>query len=328
MAFVGFNALSGEIVEQIETSKTNPGTATPAQRAWNFTRAVVTDLQKRNHKVVISVGGGDGGVLPCASASDATFVANMVRGLKAVIQKYGFDGVDFDVEHRSGDYVLCAELIAKVIKGLRAYGMSAKKPLLITMAPQMSNINPGQPVISGGTNELVPLISYAGECIDLIMPQMYNSWSGAETIKYAEHYFHTLIQGFSLDHKSERFPVQLSPGQLVPGYPASPRGASSGFLPPVDVAEMIVAFATNSTRLAGAMTWDLGWDEQAGHQFANAMKQLSAPTPPPAPTPRPLPTPAAPTPSPQPAALYKCVDGRCVKRKGGLDKSTCNQLCG
>jgi len=54
------------------------------------------------------------------------------------------------------------------------------------------------------------------------------------------------------------------------------------------------------------------------------------PTPPvptpPVPTP-PVPTPPVPTPSPQPAALYKCLNGKCVKRTGGLDKSTCDQLC-
>jgi chitinase len=274
MAFVGFNDKTGEIVEQIETNHDNPGSATPAQLSWNFTKGVVLDLQKRQHKVVISVGGGDGGVLPCAKASDATFVANMVEGLKAVVNKYGFDGVDFDLEHRNGDYVLCAELVAKVIKGLRSYGMSAKRKLLITMAPQMSNINPGQPIISGGTNELAPLISYAGECIDLVMVQMYNTWSGAETIKYADTYFNQLVEGFSLEHKSQRFPVKLRANQIAPGYPASPRGASSGFLPPSSVAGMVDAFAANKTRFGGVMTWDLGWDEQAGHQFANAMKQL------------------------------------------------------
>ena len=45
--------------------------------------------------------------------------AAAVKGLQAVVKKYGFDGVDFDLEHRNGDYVLCGQLVAKVIKGLR-----------------------------------------------------------------------------------------------------------------------------------------------------------------------------------------------------------------
>jgi hypothetical protein len=39
------------------------------------------------------------------------------------------------------------------------------------MAPQMININPDQPVISGGTNELAPLMRMHR----LIMPQLYKS---------------------------------------------------------------------------------------------------------------------------------------------------------
>lgn len=273
MAFVGFDASTGDVVEQIEVSKVNPGSATPAQRAWNFTKAVVQDLQRRKHTVVISVGGGDGGVLPCASASDERFVLNMVKGLLGVVEKYGFDGVDFDLEHRNGDYVKCGELVAKVMKGLRR---GATRRMLITMAPQMTNVMPEQPLISGGVNELVPLLAYASECIDLVMPQMYNSWAGAETIKYAESYFHTLFTGFALVKGENSFPVKLTPDRVAPGYPASPHGAGSGFLPPSEVAAMIKGFAQNSSmgKVAGAMTWDLGWDEKAGGQFAHAMAGL------------------------------------------------------
>jgi chitinase len=45
------------------------------------------------------VGGGDGGVLPCAKGSNANFVANMIKGLKAVVNKYGFNGIHVDLEH-------------------------------------------------------------------------------------------------------------------------------------------------------------------------------------------------------------------------------------
>ena len=58
--------------------------------------------------------------------------------------QYGFDGVDFDMEHRMGDYIACAQVIAKVIKGLRGHAVNAQKKLMITMAPQVGRLRYGR----------------------------------------------------------------------------------------------------------------------------------------------------------------------------------------
>ena len=62
----------------------------------------------------------------------------------------------------------------------------------------------------------------------------------------------------------------MQPAQVAPGYPASPRGASNGYIDPKLVAGMVEAFERNGTRLGGVMTWDLGWDGQSNHEFAQA----------------------------------------------------------
>jgi hypothetical protein len=59
-------------------------------------------------------------------------------------------------------------------------------------------------------------------------------------------------------------------------------------------------------------------------------KPTPKPVPPtpkkPSPAPaKPTPKPVSPTPKP---ALYKCISSKCVEHADGLDKSTCEQLCG
>ncbi len=49
-------------------------------------------------------------------------------------------------------------------------------------------------------------------------------------------------------------------GKLLLGYPASPSGASSGYLSPSAVVSMVHALAANSTPIAGLMTWSIGCD--------------------------------------------------------------------
>jgi hypothetical protein len=49
-------------------------------------------------------------------------------------------------------------------------------------------------------------------------------------------------------------------GKLLLGYPASPSGASSGYLSPSAVVNMVHALAANSTPIAGLMTWSIGCD--------------------------------------------------------------------
>ena len=97
------------------------------------------------------------------------FAAALASGLVSYIQKYGFDGVDFDIEHRTGDYVACAHTVTDVIRALRSKVPSLK----ITMAPQMTNLYPDYASVSAGFNELAPLVNMSS--FDWLQPQMYNT---------------------------------------------------------------------------------------------------------------------------------------------------------
>ena len=248
IAFVGWNA-DGSIVNQFDYKPKN----------FTLTKATVAALQAEGRKVLISIGGGAGGII--SGTEPAGFADKMSSGLVAYCKEYGFDGVDFDIEHRSGDLTKCAAIVHDVMQGLKTKMPSLK----ISMAPQMTNLDPNVGLVSAGFNELAPLVATSLDLIDWIQPQMYNSWAGVETLDYAKKY----VAGLQKGYKVAGFTVPPIPAsKLVLGYPASPKGAGSGYIAPCKVVAMLKEL---SPPITGLMTWSIGWDEQAGWKFADCV---------------------------------------------------------
>ena len=257
-AFVGWDA-SGTLQNQYDDSSKN----------FTLTASVVSALHAQGRKVLISAGGGAGNILNGPPPDG--FVATFASGLADLVSTLGLDGVDFDLENFSGDPVKAMGDggIRDVIRALRT---ATHTSLLITLAPQMTDVFPDYPQITAGFNRFVPLIdtSFISE-IDLVMPQMYNSWSAVETIAYAETYTYELKNGFIATAPGDTFNVTLPMSKVALGYPASRSGAGSGFINPTDVVSMVRTLAENQTQIAGLMTWDIGWDHQNNWEFANAV---------------------------------------------------------
>eukprot|EP01059_Diplonema_ambulator_P030779 TRINITY_DN5402_c0_g1_i1.p1 TRINITY_DN5402_c0_g1~~TRINITY_DN5402_c0_g1_i1.p1 ORF type:complete len:323 (+),score=47.42 TRINITY_DN5402_c0_g1_i1:50-970(+) len=252
VAFVGWND-NGSIVNQFDDPT----------KGFALTKEMVTALQSEGRMVLVSIGGGAGGII--TGTEPAGFAENMASGLLQYCDQYGFDGVDFDIEHRSGDLMKCADVINSVLKLLKQ-----KKPTIkISFAPQMVNLDPSVAIISPGFNELAPVIGPSLGLIDWIQPQMYNSWSQVETLDYAKNYTAMLLQGYAIPSANVTVPP-IPPQKLALGYPASPSGAGSGYLPPCDVAAMV---RDMHPPILGLMTWDIGWDQKSGWKFADCVAQ-------------------------------------------------------
>lgn len=261
LAFAGWDA-TGAIQNQWDAP----------DKGFTVNASVVSALQARGLRVLLSLGGGAGNVLPGPPADPDAFVANMARGLLALVHGWGLDGVDFDLENFSGDAVQGMAAVARVIEALHANSSA----LLITGAPQMTDVYPGWPGISAGFNRYAPLLGngFLQRHFAFVMPQMYNSWAAVETAAYAQQYAAQLLAGYSIPASAGNpaYNVTVPGTKLLLGYPASPSGASSGFLPPATVVGVVQALAANaSTAIAGLMTWSIGWDQQAGWEFAKAV---------------------------------------------------------
>jgi chitinase len=246
-------------------------TATPGRLTFNLDPAVgyastadfIADImaKKRAGKsVILSVGGEKGNVTINSDAS-ATAFANSAY---ALMQKYGFNGVDIDLEHGINSTYLT--------KALRLLSAKAGSGLVLTMAPQTVDMQ------NTGTEYFKTALNVK-DILTVVNMQYYNSGSqlGCDGKVYS--------QG-SVDFLTALACIQLEGGldasQVGLGVPASTRGAGSGYVAPSIVKNALDCLARGTNcgsfkpartypGLRGAMTWSTNWDATVGNAWSNAV---------------------------------------------------------
>ncbi|MFF8842680.1 chitinase [Streptomyces sp. NPDC015127] len=246
-------------------------TATPGQITFNLDPAVgyasVADFKAdiaakkaAGKSVIISVGGEKGNVTINSDAS-ATAFANSAY---ALMQEYGFSGVDIDLEHGINSTYLT--------KALRQLSAKAGSSLVLTMAPQTIDMQ------NTGTEYFKTALAVK-DILTVVNMQYYNSGSmlGCDGKVYS--------QG-SVDFLTALACIQLEGGldasQVGLGVPASTRGAGSGYVDPSVVKNALDCLARGTNcgsfkpaktypSLRGAMTWSTNWDATAGNAWSNAV---------------------------------------------------------
>ncbi|MFI5903659.1 chitinase [Streptomyces cyaneofuscatus] len=223
-------------------------------------RADIKTKQAQGKNVIISIGGELGTVRVDNDAS-ATAFANSVY---ALMQDYGFNGVDIDLENG-----LNATYMTKALRQLSA---KAGSGLVITMAPQTIDMQ-------STSGEYFKTALNIKDILTVVNMQYYNSGSmlGCDGKVYS--------QG-SVDFLTALACIQLEggldPSQVGIGVPASTRGAGSGYVAPsvVNAALDCLAKGTNCgsfkpsktyPSLRGAMTWSTNWDATAGFAWSKAV---------------------------------------------------------
>ncbi|MEH0472572.1 glycoside hydrolase family 18 protein [Streptomyces sp. B21-097] len=223
-------------------------------------KADVKAKQAAGKKVVISIGGQNGTV----SVNDATSAANFANSVYALMQTYGFDGVDIDLENGLDPTYMS--------QALRSLSAKAGPGLILTMAPQTIDMQ-------ATSNGYFRTALNVKDILTVVNMQYYNSGSmlGCDGKVYS--------QG-SVDFLTALACIQLegglSPSQVGLGVPASTRGAGSGYVSPsvVNNALDCLAKGTNCGSfkpsktypgLRGAMTWSTNWDAAAGNAWSSAV---------------------------------------------------------
>lgn len=238
---------------------------TVSSRLGGYTKAQfiadIDTLQAQGRKVVISVGGQNGAIsLPNAAAADA-----FASTTWALMQEYGFDGVDIDLEN--------APNLVNMTSALRQLHALGGDDFILTMAPETIYVQPG--------GSYLALIDSVADIITVVNTQYYNSGSmlGRDGKAYSSGTvdFQTALADILLDG-------HLRADQVGLGLPASPSGAGSGYVAPsvVNAAYDCLTVGSNCgsykpaakyPTLRGAMTWSINWDAANGYNFANVVGQ-------------------------------------------------------
>ncbi|KOU75719.1 chitinase [Streptomyces sp. MMG1533] len=223
-------------------------------------KADVNAKQAAGKKVIVSVGGERGAV----SVNDSTSATNFANSVYALMQTYGFDGVDIDLENGLN--------ATYMTQALRALSAKAGSSLVLTMAPQTIDMQ-------STSNAYFQTALNVKDILTVVNMQYYNSGSmlGCDGKVYS--------QG-SVDFLTALACIQLegglTPSQVGLGVPASPSGAGSGYVSPSVVNNALDCLAKGTgcgafkpartyPDLRGAMTWSTNWDAAAGNAWSNAV---------------------------------------------------------
>ncbi|BCJ38175.1 hypothetical protein Athai_56780 [Actinocatenispora thailandica] len=222
-------------------------------------KADVATVHARGQKVILSVGGQNGTI----SVADSTAANNFASSITALMQQYGFDGVDIDLENG-----VDATYMSQALHRIASAGGS---DTIITMAPQTIDMQ------STGM-AYFKLALAAKDVLTIDNMQYYNSGTmlGCDGKVYGQG-----TEDFLTALACIQLQGGLAPGQVGLGLPASGSAAGGGYLPPSTVNDALDCLATGTNcgsyvpdthwSVRGAMTWSINWDASNGYAFANTV---------------------------------------------------------
>ncbi|HEX6451954.1 MAG TPA: glycoside hydrolase family 18 protein [Trebonia sp.] len=258
-------------------------TSTPGQVAFSLDPTLASDLggytqaqfisdiqtlHSRGQKVILSVGGQDGAI----SVSDAASAANFASSVYSLIQQYGFDGVDIDLENGVNPTYMAS--------ALEQLSSDVGSSLIITLAPQTVDTQ------STG-DDYFQLALDIKSILTMINTQYYNSGSmnGCDGNVYSE-----ATENFMTALACTELQGGLSASQVGLGLPASSSAAGSGYVSPSVVNDALDCLAAQANcgsfvpssaypAIRGVMTWSINWDASNGYNFANTVSPYLASLP-------------------------------------------------
>jgi chitinase len=224
-----------------------------------FTSDIKT-LQARGQKVILSVGGQNGTI----SVDDAASASSFASSVYSIIQEYGFNGVDIDLENGVDP--------AYMASALEQLESDVGSSLIITLAPQTVDTQSTGDDYFQLALDIQPILT-------MINTQYYNSgtMNGCDGNVYAEG-----TENFMTALACTELEGGLSPSQVGLGLPASSSAAGSGYVAPSVVNDALDCLAakqncgsfvppTTWPGIRGVMTWSINWDASNGYNFADTV---------------------------------------------------------
>ncbi|MCA1224112.1 chitinase [Streptomyces sp. 8L] len=246
-------------------------TTTPGQISFSLDPAVgyssddqfkadIAAEQAKGKSVVLSVGGQNGTV----SVNDAASASAFADSAYALMQQYGFNGIDIDLENGLNSTYMA--------QALHQLASKAGSGFVLTMAPQTIDMQ-------STSAEYFKTALAVKDILTVVNMQYYNSGSmlGCDGKVYSQGTvdFITALACIQLQGG-------LDPSQVGIGVPASSSAAGSGYVDPSVVNDALDCLAkgtncgsfkppTTWPGIRGAMAWSTNWDASAGNAWSSSV---------------------------------------------------------
>ena len=244
----------------------------------------VARMKAKGHNVIIAVG-GQNGVFHIKSDSDKEIFKN---GVINIIEEYGFNGFDVDLEGQSAQNG--TSHVVQAIKEIIEYFRAKDPNFIYSMAPEVAYL------ISTGFGSLyIDLIRETKHLITTIHPQYYNApgtgvypfdGSGVaidckNQARFIPEFTEALIKGHDGPawggQYAQLFPIGPIPEEILAiGLPSGVGAAGTGAINDMNI--FVEAWREVQRRgysnVKGFMTWSIDWDKYHNWQFKNALAPI------------------------------------------------------
>lgn len=270
------------------TPKFNP-TASGQVTDGDFIKKVA-NMRAKGHNITIAIG-GQNGIFKLNTEQDKEIFKN---GIIAIIERYGFNGFDIDLEGGSVQGATQTQItnMINAITEIVQYFRVDNPKFVYSLAPEVAYI-----ISSGWGTMYIDIITATKNLITTLHPQYYNApgtgvfpihGNGTTMVdcsnqrEFITEFTHALILGHDGpgwgQPIAQVFPIGPIPQQLLAiGLPAGEGAAGTGSFN--DMAIISDAWSEIKNRgykeIKGYMTWSIDWDEYHSWQFKNTVSSLN-----------------------------------------------------
>ncbi|OQS00880.1 hypothetical protein THRCLA_05827 [Thraustotheca clavata] len=246
----------------------------------------IASLQAAGKKVVLSLGGQDGSV----SLANDMERANFVDSVYGLLRKFGFDGIDLDLESGVSQGL---PIINNIIVAVKQIRQRIGPSFYLSMAPEHPYVQGGYGAYGSIWGAYLPIIDGLRNELSILHVQYYNNGGfvytdgrmiNEGTVDCLVGGSIMLMDGFRVNYGQGWHFRGLRPDQVAFGVPSGPRSAGRGFVTSETVHRALTCLAHGDgcesikpvrtyPTFRGVMTWSINWDRFDHYSFSRPARK-------------------------------------------------------